>query len=260
MRADQAITEAVDLLRGSPVFLAGSCAAASTYDKPDAYSDLDLFVPTQQVMFTTVQRMLDHGYVMDERFSRVWHRWLKYGFKGWHTNSMKLESLSGVETNVIYKINDGHPTSTLGQVLESFDFGLLARGLDVQSNQWRDMRPYYWPDEDPDFPKPLMLDKEEAWLGGFISQYNGLRQPWRYAHYAHDYGYDLSRVKPVLLQGYSIAASYHLSKTDEEKQLLGQIYHKIGELIEDDDLEQLIADYKTLDFNDPLDEILEALQ
>lgn len=240
--------------------MAGSLAAALTYDKSDCFGDVDVFVPTEQVMFATVQRLLDNGYVMDERFSRVWHRWLKYGFKGWHTNSMKLESLDGFETNVIYKVTEGHPTASMAQVLESFDLGLLARGFDLEFMKWRDMRSYLFPGEDPDGPLPMMPDKESAWLQGFISWYNGLRQPWRYAHYAQDYGYDLRRVKPVLLQGYEIAASYHLSKTDDDNQNKGLIYSKISEQIEDDNFVELVQFYKMLDFNDPLDEILEALQ
>jgi hypothetical protein len=46
---DEAIAEATALLRGEPVFLAGSCVAAQDYDKLDCFSDLDVFVPTEQV-------------------------------------------------------------------------------------------------------------------------------------------------------------------------------------------------------------------
>jgi hypothetical protein len=162
MRSDDAINEATALLRGTPVFMAGSCVAAQTYDN-DGWSDLDLFVPTQQVLISTIQTLLNHGYTIDDRFDRVWHRWLRYGLKGWHTNSMRLHSINDVETNVVFKMVDGHPTTSLAQVLESFDFGLLGVGYDMESGQFRDMRPFLFPDHDVDGPLPLMPGKREMW-------------------------------------------------------------------------------------------------
>ena len=29
-------------------------------------------------------------YKFDDRFERVWHRWLRYTFKSWHTDSLQL--------------------------------------------------------------------------------------------------------------------------------------------------------------------------
>ena len=128
--------------RGEPVFLAGSRVAAQDYDKLDCFSDLDVFAPTEQVLMTTTQLLLCCGYTMDDRFTRVWHRWKRYGFNGWKTNSMRLYSRSDVETNVVFKIADHHATTTLAQVLESFDFGLLAVGYDLEQGVRRDLRPY----------------------------------------------------------------------------------------------------------------------
>ena len=71
------------------------------------------------------------------------HVSIKYGFKGWHTNSLKLYHATPtyrVEVNLVYKLTDGHPTTSLAQVLESFDFGCLGLGLDCELNQWRDIR------------------------------------------------------------------------------------------------------------------------
>jgi len=245
-------------LRGTPVFIAGSCVAAQSH-QTDGFSDLDVFVPTQQVLISTVQTLLNHGYTIDDRFGRVWHRWLRYGLKGWHTNSMRLFSKTDVETNVVYKIVDGHPTTTLAQVLESFDFGLLGSGYDMESETYRDMRPYLFPGYPVNGPLPLMPGKRDAWRNGYISQYNGLREAARYAKY-HGYGYDMSLVKEDLVQGYRMVASYMQSQADDDKQLLGQIYTTLGDKIEDNEIDELLQSYKTLDFKDSLDLIMEALE
>jgi hypothetical protein len=258
MRSDDAINEATVLLRGTPVFMAGSCVAAQTYDN-DGWSDLDLFVPTQQVLISTIQTLLNHGYTIDDRFDRVWHRWLRYGLKGWHTNSMRLHSLNDVETNVVFKMVDGHPTTSLAQVLESFDFGLLGVGYDMESGQFRDMRPFLFPDHDVDGALPLMPGKRDNWMGGFISQYNGLREAGRYAKY-HAYGYDMSLVSSDLVHGYRMAALYHSNSFDEDKQLLGEIYSVIADKIEVGAVDELAESYKSLDFKDSLDAIMEALE
>jgi hypothetical protein len=260
MRPEAAIAEATQLLRGTPVFIAGSCVAAEVYGH-DSFSDLDLFVPTQQVLISTIQSLLSEGYTIDDRFGRVWHRWLRYGLKGWHTNSMRMYSKTDVETNVVFKIVDGHATTTLAQVLESFDFGLLAVGYDLEQDTFRDLRPYLFPGVDIMGPLPMMPGRRDAWRNGYISQYNGLREAARYAKY-YNYGYDMSAVKDDLINGYQMVASYHLSKSsdDHDAQLLGQIYTTLGERIEDDEIDELLTSYKTLDFKDSLDEIMEALE
>lgn len=259
MDAAHIITEVRSLLAGDPVYLAGSLVAAETYDKPTAFSDADLFCPSDQVLIATVQKLLCNGYTFADRFERVWARWLKYGFKKWHTNSMRMFSPAGTEVNVIYKLVDGHPTTSLAQVLESFDFGLLATGYDLERDIFMDMREYLFPGQDPKGALPMMPNKQANWRNGFISQYNGLREAGRYAKY-HGYGYDLSLVKDDLVTGYWSAASYMASTFDDEKHLLGQIYSTIAEKIEDGAIDELIESYKTLDFNDPLDAIMESLE
>lgn len=256
---DQAIAEAQALLHGTPVFLAGSCAAAQAYGKPTSWSDLDLFVPTEQVLISTITTLLNHGYVLHERFDRVWQRWLKYGLKGWHTNSMRMQSVASVETNVVYKVVDGHPTTSLAQVLESFDFGLLGMGYDLESGTYRDLRPYLFPGRDINGPLPLMPSKRDNWLNGFISQYNGMREAGRYTKYSQ-YDYDLSLVKADLVAGYHMVAAYHFDSFNEDKKLLSAIYSKLAALIEDDAFDELTQFYKDVDYNDPLAQILEALE
>jgi hypothetical protein len=257
--ASAIIADVRALLAGEPVFLAGSLVAEETYGKSNAHSDVDLFCPTAQVLIAVGQKLLCHGYKLDDRMERTWVRWLRYGFKTWHTNSLRLHSPSGVETNLVYKLSDGHPTTSLAQVIESFDFGLLATGYDLEDDTFRDLRPYLFPGRDPDGPLPLMPNKRSNWRNGFISQYNGLRECGRYAKY-HGYGYDLSLVKDDLVTGYMEAALYHGNHFDPEKQQLGKIYDALAQHIEFDNIDELTEAYKTIDFKDSLDVIMEALE
>lgn len=259
MSASAIIADVRSTLAGEPVFLAGSLVACETYAKGDAYHDVDLFCPTSQVLIATAQRLLCQGFKLDDRFARVWQRWLRYGFKSWHTNSLRLNSPGGIEYNLVYKLTDGHPTTSLGQVLESFDFGLLATGYDLETNQFMDMRGYLFPGLDPDGALPLMPNKRSNWRNGFISQYNGLRECGRYAKYA-GYGYDLSRVKDDLVTGYWAAASYMATCFEPEKQQLGKIYEAIAIHIEADNIDELAEASKKIDYKDSLDEIMEALE
>jgi hypothetical protein len=257
LTASEAIDDVMAVTAGQPVFLVGSAVTAREYGLPE-YGDVDLFVPTQQQLIATIQLMLSRGYTLDERFDRVWHRWLRYGLKGWHTNSMRLHSTQDTPVNVVYKLADGHPTTSLAEVLESFDFGLLGMGLDCETSTFRDMRSYLFPGYDLDGPLPLMPKKRDGWRLGFISQYNGLREAARYAKY-HNYGYDMSAIKDDLVTGYDMAVTYYLNHYDRDKQLLGEIYAKLSQLIADDEMDELITSYMQLDFSDELDKILEAL-
>jgi hypothetical protein len=259
MTASALIADVRNLLRGSPVYLAGSLVAAETYGKNNAHHDVDLFCPTPQVLISTGQKLLDAGFKLDDRFSRVWERWLRYGFKTWHTNSLRMHDAMGTEYNLVYKLTDGHPTTSLGQVLESFDFGLLATGYDLECGSFRDMRGYLFPGLDPDGPLPMMPNKRSNWRNGFISQYNGLREIGRYAKY-HGYGYDMSAVKDDLATGYMAAASYFTNAFDADKQQLGKIYEVCYIHIEDDNIDQLAEAAKLIDYKDSLDKIMEALE
>lgn len=259
MSASAIIADVRTLLAGEPVFLTGSLVAEEAYGKSNAHSDVDLFCPTSQVLISVGQKMLDHGYTFGDRFDRVWARWLRYGFKTWHTNSLRLMSPAGVETNLVYKLADGHPTTSLAQVIESFDFGLLAVGYDLESDTYRDMRGYLFPGMDPDGPLPLMPNKRASWRNGFISQYNGLRECGRYAKY-HEYGYDLSLVKDDLVTGYWAASSYMSTHFDADKQMLGKIYEAIALHVEADNIHELGVAAKQIDYKDSLDVIMEALE
>lgn len=259
MSTSAIIADVRQLLRGEPVFLAGSLVAADTYGLPDAFHDVDLFCPTPQVLISIGQRLLDHGYKFDDRFGRVWARWLKYGMKGWHTNSLRLTSPGGIETNLVYKLTEGHPATSLSQVLESFDFGLLGMGWDLESDTFRDLRPYLFPNVTTRDRLPMMPNKRSNWRQGFISRYNGLREMGRYAKY-YRYGYDLSLVKDDLVCGYTAAAKYHCGRFEPEQQDLGHIYESIAMLIDIDDIDQLEAASQEIDYDDSLDAIMKALE
>ena len=254
-----AVDELLARLNGEPVFMAGSLAAAHAHGNPTAWSDVDVFVPTEGLLFTSIKSLLMQGAVPIENFDRVWHRWQRYGLRKWHTNSMRLELSSGVEVNVVYKLTDGHPTTSLSQVLESFDFGLLATGWELESGTYRDLRPFLFPGADVDGPMQLMPNKRDNWVQGFISQYNGLREGMRYLKYLN-YGYDMSEVKADLVAGYRQATVYHLSTFDPEKHALGELYQRIAEAIDLDDTPELEALYKVMDFNSPITEILDRLE
>ena len=258
VKPSDAIAEFRSDLDGEPVNLAGSCVGADEYGLSD-FADIDGFVPTEQVLMTITQKLLDRGYTMDEKFDRVWYRWQRYGLKGWHTNSMKLVSRSDVEVNIIYKTVSGHPVRTLAQVLESFDFGLLAVGYDLEHGVKRDLRSYLHPDVKPGNPLPLNPEVRSNWIQGFISQHRGLRQAGRYARYV-DYGHDMSATKDDLITGYQAAALYHSNSFDEEKRFLTDIYSALSNRIENHEIDELLQFYKELDFKSPLDEIMEKLE
>ena len=255
---EEAVASIKPAVYGLPVFGAGSAFSAIAHGRAE-WGDIDLFVPSFGAMVAVGQSMLDQGYTLGERDERVWYRLVRYGTRKWHTNSVHFFSRDDVPVNLVFKLVGGQPTASLAQVLESFDFGLLAVGWDAESDVVRDLRPYLFPDRPVDGPLPMLPNKRDNWVRGFISQYNGLREAARYAKY-HGYGYDMSAVKQDLVTGYDAAALYHIDHFDEGKRLLGQIYLRLSELISADDMDGLSEAYKSLDFNDPLDQIMEALE
>lgn len=259
MDASAIIADVSTLLAGESVFLAGSLVAEQAYGKVNSHHDVDMFMPTSEMLVATTQRLLCNDYKFDDRSDRIWARWLSYGFKSWHTNSIRLLSPAGIETNLVYKLSDGHPTTSLSQVLESFDFGLLGMGYDLRDGTYRDLRPYLFPGMDVNGPLPMMPNKRDNWRNGFISQYNGIREAGRYVKY-HEYGYDLSLVQDDLATGYEAAAAYFSTHFDVEKQQLGKIYEAIGEHIESNAIDELKEAYKLIEYTDSLDKIMEALE
>lgn len=244
-----------------PACIAGSAVSAETYGLPfGKFSDVDVFCFSKEALISGVQRLLAADFTVDDRHARVWHRWLKYGVGGWHTNSLKMHDPTGdIETNLIFKVTNKIPLTSLSDVLESFDFGLLATGYDMEVGIKRDMRSYLFPTYDIDGPLPMMPARRDAWRGGFISQYQGLRELGRYAKYAQR-GYDMSLVKDDLVEGYLAAASYMATRTEEDKLLLSRIYYAAGEMVLRDDFDELEEAGKQLITLDSLDAIMEAIE
>jgi hypothetical protein len=258
VHVDDAINQILSDLSGMHCFLAGSAVAAQKYHLPYAWSDIDVFCPTAHVLVATGQKLLDQGYTLDDRFKRVWQRWLRYGFKSWHTNSLRLHSPGGVETNLVFKTTEGHAATSLAEVIESFDFGLLCRGYDIETGTMRDMQSYLFGTM-PGPALPMMPAKRDNWRQGFISEYNGMREFGRYAKYAQ-YGYDMSLIQDDLATGYFEASAYMLGHFDPDKQKRGQIYELIGTKIKLNDIDDLAKTAKQIDYKDSLDSIMEALE
>ena len=257
---DQVVEEIRPHLTTLPACIAGSVVASGTYGLPvTSDADIDVFCYTEQALISCIQKLVDHHFQIDERNERVWQRWLRYGLSGWHTNSLKLRSPSDSEVNLVYKTVGRVPMNSLASVLESFDFGLLGRGYDLYTQEWRDMRTFLFPDYDIEGPLPLMPSKRDGWRSGFISQYNGLREAGRYAKY-HSRGFDLTLVKDDLVTGYYEIAGYMRYRGDRDRTIQAEIYETIARKILDDKIDELLQSAKVLPTLDSLDQILQAVE
>ena len=259
--ANDAIGEVAQVLAGLPAYIAGSSAASAQPHAPSpfAYDDVDVFFASESGIIAGAAFLQKEGYVIEDRHSRVWARWMKMGLGRWHTHSLKL-SKGGIDVNCVFKIVDGHPTTSAAQVIESFDFGLLAHAYDLELGVWRDMREFFFPGfGDLDGPLPMLPLRASNWEQGFISQYQGLREVGRYVKY-RDYNWDLSLVTPVLIAGYWKVSQFMIDKGDTDKVKLGQIYETIAMNLEADQLDLLRAAAKEIMFMDDLDKIMEALE
>jgi hypothetical protein len=245
---------------GFPVFIAGSAPALVANPALDqlGYDDIDIFVSEPMNLIAAIERLRHEGYLPDgERFERTYHRWLRKGIGRWQTNSMKLSG-HGHTVNVVYKLTDGHPITSLAQVLESFDFGLLGYGYDCELGQFQDLRPYLFPGVDPTGPLPMMPKRREDWRNGFISEYQGVREFGRYAKYVQK-GFDLSLVRDDLHTGYVSSSEFYLNHDDPEKQTLGKIFQTVAIHIENDEIDKLVEASKEISYKDSLDQIMLAL-
>ena len=248
-----------NMLGGTPAFLTGSAVAAAHYDLDDAFSDIDIFTPTPIATASTIQQLLNAGATLDEKYSRVWERWQTNGLSNFATHSMRLTLPSNVEANVIFKKEHNHPLRSLSQVVESFDFGLLALGYDLRDPYTlRDYRSTMFPHLDPDGPLPLLPIRRRDWRCGFFSQYQGVRQASRYAKYVQ-YGYDMSEVAKDLVVGYHAGADYQFSLDTDDSRQLGSIYELLAQYITDDRIVELRELEATVRYSDALDQIMEAL-
>jgi hypothetical protein len=263
----QPLRELRSHLHGHHACLAGSSMAALHYDLPYAYDDIDVFAYGNSSLVAIVQQLTDSGFEFaSDNESMKWDRWLSWDLNvGWKTNSVKLRGyvngpnpLEPYEVNVIYKQFEKQPVKRLSQVLESFDFGFLAIGVELRTNTTRDMREYFFPTHQDFTTLPLLPDRADRWENGLITQYTGIRQAGRAVKYFR-YGYDMSLIMPALIKGYRIAAMHHLDHFDPDKVTLGQIYDRLADHLESGDHDQIVAGDKLLPKWRDVDAILEVL-
>lgn len=254
------IADVMQLLQGEPAVLVGSLAAAEAYGIDNAH-DLDLFCPSSEALMSVTQKLLAHGYQFAPRFERTWQRWREYSMGKWHTNSMRLISPKGVETNLVYKVIGKAPLTHVSDVVNSFDFGLLALGYDLRDGAFEDHRAALFAGRgyDPAGPLPMMPRRRDSWVRGYFSKYQGLREAGRYAKY-HNYGYDMSLVKPDLVTGYYEASVHWSNQFDAEDQMLGKIYGHIALRLDNDAIDEILEADKELDYNDPVATILASVE
>ena len=253
------------LLTGSHACLAGSAVAAYAHGLQQAYDDIDVFAYGNSSLIAIANTLLGKGFTFASDNERMkWERWLSWDLNiGWRTNSIKLvghieQGTEDYEVNVVYKTFEKQPVKRLSLVLESFDFGLLATGIDLKTNDFRDMRPFFFPAY-PSFNQlPLLPDRQERWENGLITQYTGIRQAGRAVKYM-GYGYDLGAVVPVLIEGYRIAAGHHADHFDPEKVVLGEIYSRLADHLEDGEHDKILEADKLLPQWRDVDAILERL-
>lgn len=263
--AAQAVALVLDQARGLRCYLTGSAASAAAKEDAGitgferAWSDVDLFVGSENSWVRSIQHLIDHGYTFGERMEMLWYRVRHFGTHGWHTNSMRLFNPEGIEVNIIYKTVGRHPTTSLSQVLETFDFGLLSLGWETETGVFRDARPYQFPGMDPDGPLPLLPWRREQLTQGHFREHQGLRTFGRAARYFHEYGYDGTLILPDLVSGYHSAADYYENRMEDEKIHLGNVYRKVAFLLEDEDWDELSKAAALVPSMNVLDELYELL-
>lgn len=266
MDALTAINQVRGVLQGLPGYLTGSSVAAALYTDIDSsgFNDVDVFTPTPAALIAMMKQLEAAGYLVGDSSKRVVHRWLKHGMDNWHTNSVKLtDPVTGTEVNLVYKLVDGHATTSLAQVVESFDFGVLAiGGWDLEHDTYRDMRGYFFPNgehTDVSLDLPLLPTRRADWRGGFISRYQALRMPGRYARYVQR-GYQLERVRDDFIEGYLSLADYMSNRDKPEKIAFGKIAESLADAIGNDEFDKLLDFEKTVQYVDDLDILMDNLQ
>ena len=265
IKALDAVGLVVQHAKGLRCYLTGSSAAAAAKMQAGivgfehAFNDVDLFVGSENEWIRSIQYLVDHGFTFGERQEMLLYRVLHYGTKGWHTNSMHLVSPEGLDVNLIYKTIGRHPTNSLSQVLETFDFGLLAMGWETEDGTFRDARSYQFPGLDAEGPLPLLPWRAEAFRQGHFREHQGLRSFGRAVRYFSDYGYDGSAVIPDLVLGYHAAADYYENRMEQEKIQLGNIYRSVAFHLDDQDWDKLREASDLLPRMNTMDEIYELL-
>lgn len=258
MPAQQAVGYLRSHLGGRPgTCLVGSLVGADVNGK-DGWADGDVFCFSPGALMAAGQYMLDHGAVLDEQEQRKWNRWLLMGMGDWHTNSIRMELLNGIEVNLVYKTVGRVPLTSLMQVLESFDFGYVAMGWDLERGTFHDGREFWFgKGYDPE-SLGFLPHREWQWLNATIGRFTGIRQPQRWAKFA-DRGYDMRPSQKPLADGLRITAAHYTTKDDPEYRAYAPLYLGIADLVEDYDIPALLEVYKGMQPHDPVGSLTKGL-
>lgn len=257
--AQYVLTHMINLLVPSNVCIAGSLPAAVWYGKPQAWGDVDVFAYNSFELVRTTESLLHRGWELStEKDHANWRRWMRFGVNPRFNNTIHLNN-GEWDINITGKTFEGYPVRSLVQTLETFDFGLLALGYDMRRGTFTDQRLAWFPGENW-YQLPMLEERHARWSDGLLVPYTGIRQAGRYHKYAHRYGYDLSLVKPALVQGYEIAAAYAASKDWSDKdQKLAVIYSRLAEAVSTDDWTELAEVDNSLPLHNDLDDLLRRL-
>ena len=208
------------------------------------WGDVDVFASTKASAVSITKGLLDEGYVLDPKFISTWRRWRKFEMSNkWETHSIKLESLNGIEVNVIAKSVHGVPCRDPWQVAGSFDFGHLTTVFDLETMEWIDLRHAtikgFKPGNRAEFN--MLTRKVKDWESGLFSPHIGTREPGRYARNVTRGYVDLLQVKDTLALGYEMGALHYRDKDDPAMKWRGEVFYPaISEAIRSDDFDQLL--------------------
>lgn len=238
--------------------IAGGATAAATYSTgmfypedilgiPDIeyqWGDVDVFASTKASAVSITKGLLMQGYVLDPKHVSTWRRWRKFEMSNkWETHSIKLESLNGIEVNVIAKSVHGVPCRDPWAVAGSFDFGHLTTVFDLETMEWIDLRHAmikgFQPGQGKEFD--MLTRRIPDWRSGLFSPHIGNREPGRYARYVTRGFTGLMQAKDTLATGYEVAALHYSDKDDPADKWRGDVFYPaIADAIRADDFDQLL--------------------
>ena len=208
-------------------------------------SDLDFFHTGKAALNQSIAMLEQRGAVpLDRKEERKLRRWQVRDMDSFHTQSLRLLTIDGVEINLVYKEENGRPLRRPVEIVDSFDFSNVSNAMSMRTGQWYDLAEVYWPGKDPDhvvlFPHRL-----EQWLLGNVTQHTGVRQGQRYASNIVKH-WDMIRCKAPLVQGYGLVAQgYRDDHPDSDEHMkFAAVYDVIRILIEADDIDGLLALYE----------------
>lgn len=255
---EEQIDTVLALFKGMPMSLVGSAVAAKAHGRADAH-DIDVFVPSQQMFIAAVQRALDTGWHFQGRTPRQWAVILRTGFSNkFNVQTLRLFNDDEIELNVSLRREYGNYLQDLSQVLEAFDFGLLAVGYNLEHVTYHDMRSYLFPGLDVNGPLPFTPKRLFALSNGYLSSYAMYRQVDRLIKYT-GYGYDMSACTQTVVNALRLMAQDALDSNAEDAPANAVIFPMLADRIEAGQLDEIKSAMLAIKDQDPLTEILDRL-